>query len=137
MTDTTLKIKPPRILIVEDNEAYRNMIKNAMELTGFSVFAAENGVRGLEIARGEFPDLILLDVYMPQMDGMSMLAELKKDMSLTKIPVIMLTNVQEELEHAIERGAEEALLKSSFTPRQLIDVCQKHLNNQLQSATNA
>lgn len=117
----------PRVLVVEDNEAYRNLVKSAMELAGFEVFDAENGLKGLDIVKVQHPQLVLLDVYMPVMDGMSMLAELKKDVELQKIPVIMLTNVQEELDHAVKTGAEEAILKSSLTPHQIVEACKKYL----------
>lgn len=117
----------PKIMLVEDNEIYRKLVKNAMMVSGLEVLEAENGLRGLEMARVTHPDLIIIDIYMPVMDGMTMLSELKKDAQLMKIPVVMVTNVQEELENAVKNGAEEALLKSSLTPRQLIDVCKKHL----------
>lgn len=135
MTDVTTQIRKPRVLVVEDNEAYRNLVKSTMELAGFEVYDAENGLRGLEIARAQDPDLVLLDVYMPVMDGMSMLVELKKDEVLQKIPVIMLTNVQEELDRAVKTGAEEAILKSSVTPHQIIEACRKHLSSQADSPT--
>ena len=64
----------PKVLLVEDNDVYRKVIKNAMVLSGFDALEAENGLRGLEIARLEKPDLILADVYMPVMDGMMMLS---------------------------------------------------------------
>jgi len=67
------------------------------------------------------------------MDGMNMLGELKKDATLAHIPVVMVTNVQEELDGAVKGGAEEAVLKSSLTPHQLIDVCKKHLSAELAS----
>lgn len=118
-----------KILLIEDNETYRKIIKNAMMISGFEVEDAENGLRGLEAARVNRPDLIVVDIYMPVMDGMTMLKQLKQDESLKTIPVIMVTNVQEELENAVKMGAEEAILKTSLTPRQLIEVCQKHLSH--------
>lgn len=121
-------INKPKILLVEDNETFRKVVKRTMELSGFDIFEAENGLRGLEIARVNKPDLILVDIYMPVMDGMSMLSELKKDEILMKIPVVMVTNVQEELDNAVKAGAEEAILKSSLTPSQMVDVCKKYLD---------
>lgn len=118
-----------KILIVEDNETYRKVLKNAMQVSGFKVLEAENGLRGLEVMRGDRPDLVLIDVYMPVMDGLTMLTEFKRDVQLMNIPAVMLTNVQEELENAVKKGAEEALLKSSLTPNQIIDVCKKHLQS--------
>lgn len=119
--------KKPKVLLVEDNETYRKLVKNAMMIAGFDVLEAENGLRGMEVVRTARPDLAVVDIYMPVMDGMSMLAEMKKDASLMNIPVVMVTNVQEELENAVKAGAEEALLKASLTPRQVIDICRKHL----------
>lgn len=129
MEENTTNVSKSKVLLVEDNEIFRKILINAMRISGFVVLEAENGLRGLEIVRSEHPDLVLLDVYMPVMDGMSMLAELKKDPALLKTPVVMLTNVQEELENAVRAGAEEAILKSSLTPHQIIDVAKKHLNN--------
>ena len=117
----------PKVLLVEDNETYRKLVKNAMMIAGFEVYEADNGLRGLEVVRAAHPDLVVVDIYMPVMDGMAMLTELKKDGELMKIPVVMVTNVQEELENAVKAGAEEALLKSSLTPHQMIDICRKHL----------
>lgn len=129
MSDETANTPKFRILLVEDNDAYRKVVKKAMELEGYTVYEAENGLRGLEIVRAEKPDVVLCDVYMPVMDGMTMLKQFKQDQTLLGVPIVMLTNVQEELENAVKLGAEEALLKSSLTPHQLIEVCKKHLSN--------
>ena len=126
--NTAVHIKP-KILLVEDNETYRKIVKNTMNIFGLDVLEAENGMRALEIARATKPDLILTDVYMPVMDGLSRLVKLKKDEQLSSVPVIVVTIVQEELDQAVKAGAEEALLKSSFTPHQLIDVCKKYLTD--------
>ena len=128
MDQTTNMPKKPKVLLVEDNDTYRKVILNAMRIEGFEAFEAENGQRGLEIARQHQPDLVMVDIYMPVMDGMTMLAEFKKDPALSQIPVVMVTNVQEELDKAVKEGAEEAILKASLTPHQVIDVCRKHLN---------
>ncbi len=118
------------VLLVEDNDTYRKVLSSALRLTGLNVLEAENGLRGLEIVRSVRPKLVLADIYMPVMDGMTMLSEMKKDGELMKIPVVMLTNVQEELDRAVKSGAEEAILKSSLTPSQVHDVCKKYLNTE-------
>ena len=125
MEQTT--VAKPKILLVEDNETYRKVLKNVMMVSGFEVYEAENGQIGLELAKSQQPRLILTDIYMPVMDGMTMMAEIKKDPALSKIPIVMLTNVQEELDRAVKSGAEEAILKSSLTPHQVIDVAKKYL----------
>ncbi len=116
-----------KILIVDDNDTYRNVVKKTMELSGFEVADAVNGQLGLNLAKQFHPELMLVDIYMPVMDGMMLLSELKKDPNLSKIPVVMVTNVQEELDGAVKAGAEEAVLKSSVTPHQIIEICLKHL----------
>lgn len=128
MTDKSNPTAPrTRILVVEDNESYRQILVNALRTVNFEVLDVGNGLRGLEIARTEQIDLAIVDIYMPEMDGLSMLEEMKKDEKLQHIPVVMLTNVQEELENSVKKGADEAILKASLTPRQVIDVCKKHL----------
>ncbi len=119
----------PVILLIDDNETYRKINKNVMLIEGFEVLEATNGREALTLMQTNPPDLILCDVYMPNMDGLSFLTELKKDPSLGKIPVVMVTNVQEELDKAVKVGAEEAVLKSSVTPKQIVEVCRKHLGN--------
>lgn len=118
---------PKKVLVVEDNDTYRKVIVTAIRSGNFTVLEAENGLRGLELTRSEHPDLILLDIYMPEMDGMTMLTEIKRDKELASTRVVMLTNVQEELDHAVKNGADEAILKSSVTPPQIVELCQKYL----------
>ena len=79
------------VLVVEDEEHIRNILKYNLNLDGFDVFVAENGRKGLELARGKKPDVILLDWMMPEMDGMEVLSQLKKDPKTHNIPVFMLT----------------------------------------------
>ena len=128
MNEENTAVKP-KVLLVEDNETFRKVIKNAMMIEGFEVYEAENGQLGLDAALKHHPDLMVIDLYMPVMDGMKMLGAIKANDILRAIPVLMVTNVQEELENAVKHGAEEALLKTSLTPRQLIEVCRKHLSD--------
>ncbi len=125
----------PKVLLVEDNETYRKVVKNAMQLDEFEYYEAENGQKALELVKALKPQIVLCDIAMPVMDGMTFLTEIKKDPELATIPIIMLTNYQEELENAVKAGAEEALLKSSLTPRQLIEVCRKHVFAETPNAT--
>lgn len=115
------------ILIVEDNEAYRKILANALKISGFTVLEAENGEVAMNLVRESPPSLILSDVYMPSMDGFTFLSHLRTGDAFKNIPVVMLTNVEEELENAVKAGAEEAILKSSLTPKQVVEVCRKHL----------
>ncbi len=101
-----------KILIVEDNDELRSIL---VETLGkyFLIFEASNGVEGIEIASQNFPDIILTDLIMPEMDGMEMAKKLKEDISLNHIPVFMLTvlqNSSQKLE-SIESGISEYLEK--------------------------
>jgi len=83
-----------KILIVEDETAYLNLLCNQLTAKGYTVIEAVNGKIGLEKAKTEKPDLILLDVRMPVMDGMAMLDLLRKDATIKSTKVIMLTNLE-------------------------------------------
>ena len=80
-----------RILVVDDEEGIRVLCRVNLELADFEVIEAPNGMAGLEAARAEQPDLIFLDVMMPQMDGWDVLRRRKEDPATAGIPVVMLT----------------------------------------------
>ncbi|MCR4311386.1 MAG: response regulator [Candidatus Taylorbacteria bacterium] len=87
------------LLITEDDASLRNVLKDDLEGDGFIVLEAENGVTGLKIALKEHPDLILLDILMPQMGGVEMLRGLRDANTWGKqVPVILLTNVSPDTE---------------------------------------
>lgn len=92
-----IKIMPnqsPKILIVEDEEDLREAMVDKLTREGFQVNEAKNGEEGLEVALKERPDLILLDIVMPKMDGMTMMKKLRKTNTWgEKVPVILLTNL--------------------------------------------
>jgi len=84
---------PPtkKILIIDDQEMFVKMVSNRLSHSGFTVVSADNGEKGLAVAKKEKPDLILLDVMMPGMDGYTMLLELKKEESIKNTPIIIVT----------------------------------------------
>lgn len=82
-----------KILIVEDEETYRNTLKIALEKEGYEVLLAENGQIGLAMALNRHPDLILIDLIMPKMDGEAMFDQLRYDVWGSKVPAIILTNL--------------------------------------------
>lgn len=118
-----------RILIIEDDGAINSMYKAKFESNGFEVFSAENGADGLVLAQKEKPDLIMLDVILPQLDGFSVLEKLKKDTKTKKIPVVMLTNLgtDEDKEKGEKNGALDYLVKASLTPAQIGDKIKEYL----------
>ena len=99
----------PRILYIEDTENNRILVKRRLEKNGFQVLAAENAEEGLARARAEMPDLILMDMGMPDIDGWSATRQLKADPKLKGIPVIAVTAhaMQGDREKALDAGCDE------------------------------
>jgi two-component system cell cycle response regulator DivK len=93
----------PKILIVEDNEMNRDMLSRRLERRGFAVVMAVDGQQGVEMARSEKPDLVLMDMSLPVMDGWTATQTIKGDAELKAIPVIALTA------HAMEGDREKAM----------------------------
>jgi len=89
------KVDTKRILVVDDDPSIRELLSRYLAREGFIVFEAENGQKGIELAEKEKPDVIILDVMMPGTDGWSVLEHLKSHASLSSIPVIMLTMVDD------------------------------------------
>lgn len=81
------------ILITEDEKSIRNALHDKLSNEGFSILEAKDGEEGLQISLKEHPNLILLDLAMPRMDGMSMLKKLREDEWGKSVPVIILTNL--------------------------------------------
>lgn len=104
------------ILIAEDEQDMRQTLVDAFRHEGFNVLEAKNGKEGLEFALKEHPDLILLDIVMPEMDGMTMAKKLREDERGKDIPIIMLTNFSdvEKVTNALESGVYEYLVKSDW-----------------------
>lgn len=120
-----------KILIVEDDAIINLMYKTKLELDGFEVLSATDGLMGLAMAKKEKKDLILLDIIMPQLDGFTVLAELKRDVRTKDTPVILLTNLgtEEDKERGIKLGAVDYIIKAGLTPAQVSEKVQEYLNN--------
>jgi len=96
-----------KILLIEDDDAIRNSLKTVLEEEGLTVLEAKNGISGLSMAVKEQPDLILLDILMPMMDGWEMLEQLREKDAWGKcVPVIMLTNLSADDDEQIRRIAD-------------------------------
>jgi CheY-like chemotaxis protein len=105
------------ILIVEDETPLQDVLSDVLSKRGYEIVTASNGKEGLERARETQPDLILLDIIMPVMDGLEMLRTLREDEEGRAIDVVLLTNVSdnEKLAEALEIGAFDYLVKSDHT----------------------
>jgi DNA-binding response OmpR family regulator len=116
-----------KVLIVEDDTFLLNIYSNQLESAGFNVFAAEDGEKGLKIAKKEKPNLILLDILLPGKDGFEVLKELKSLKDTKNIAVILLTNLSQkaDLEKGLSLGANDYLIKAHFMPSEVVSKIKK------------
>lgn len=122
--------KTTHVLLVEDDTFLANIYKTKFEMEGFKVSVAENGEIGLADAKKKKPDIVLLDILLPKMDGFTVLKKLKEDDEVKKIPVILLTNLgqKDDVEKGLELGAIDYLIKAHFKPSETVDKVKKALN---------
>jgi len=120
-----------KILVIEDNAQVRDNIQEILELEDFETIAAENGAIGLQLAKEQFPDLILCDVMMPEMDGYSVLTALRQNVSTANIPFIFLTAKADKSERkqGMDLGADDYLAKP-FTYTEILQIIDTHLKKQ-------
>ena len=111
-----------KILIVDDEIEVLRVYSDILKKENFEVVEAKNGIDGLKIALDFKPDLILLDILMPVMDGIAMLKELKIDNAVKNIPVIVLTNFSDtkKIAEAMESGAVGYLIKVDLKNNDLV-----------------
>lgn len=119
------------ILIVEDDAMISSIYQAKFEADGFKVFVAQDGASGLASAKKEKPDLVMLDIILPGLDGFSVLEEIKKDKTTKGVSVIMLTNLATEEDKAKGQklGATDYLVKASLTPGEVSDKVKKILRH--------
>ena len=104
---------PPRILIVDDNETNRDILRTRLGPQGYELIEAGDGEEALAVARQHHPDLILLDVMMPKIDGIEVCRQLKSDAGMPFIPIILVTAKADskDVVAGLEAGADEYLTK--------------------------
>lgn len=119
-----------KILIIEDEEAIRFILEKRLKDAGYLVISAENGIEGLNKARKENPDLILLDLMLPGIDGYQVCSILKRDRRYTNIPIIIITArvQQKDYELAMQLGA-DAFLTKPFESQILLSKIEELLKN--------
>lgn len=110
-----------KILVVDDEANIRELVRFNLEKEGFLVIEAVDGVTAINTVRTEKPDLVVLDLMLPALDGLEVCRVLKKDVATSGIPVIMLTAKGEEIDKVLglEMGADDYLTKP-FSPRELL-----------------
>ena len=110
------------VLIVDDDPVVRRMLQLTFEAEGFDVLTAGDGIEGLEVVRSGHPDVLVLDIMMPKLDGMKVMRELKSDDDLAGIPVILLSAkaTSFDIELGLKAGADDYVTKPC-DPIDLVD----------------
>lgn len=118
-----------KVLIVEDDTFLAGIYANKFEKEGFEVRSAADGEQGFQLAQKELPDVILLDILLPKMDGFEVLEKLKADAKTKKIPVVLLTNLgqKEDVDKGLKLGAADYLIKAHFMPQETVEKVKKVL----------
>ncbi|MBI4135808.1 response regulator [Candidatus Uhrbacteria bacterium] len=118
-----------KILIIEDDTFLAGIYANKFEREGFGVVLAVDGEAGLKSAKKELPDIILLDVLLPKLDGFEVLQQLKAVSALHDIPVVLLTNLgqKEDVDKGLKFGAADYLIKAHFMPAETVEKVKKVL----------
>jgi DNA-binding response OmpR family regulator len=111
------------ILVIEDDKFLRELISKKLIKEGYSVSEAIDGEEGLKKIKGEKPDLVLLDLILPGIDGFEVLSKVKEDTALPPIPIIILSNLgqKEDVEKGLKLGAVDYLIKAHFTPGEIVE----------------
>jgi DNA-binding response OmpR family regulator len=112
----------PRILIIEDDEFLRTLAMNKIQSAGFLVDVAADGAVGYQKYTASKPDLLLLDLMLPTMDGFQILAQMKTENILEPSKIVVFSNLgsEEDIKRVLEFGVKNYIVKSSFTLDQLV-----------------
>lgn len=118
-----------RILIVEDEEIMLDLLQRKLKTHGYEVLVARDGEEGLKLIKEERPDLIIMDLVMPKMDGFMVMEEIQKDEGLKKIPLIVVSNSGQpvEINRVKDLGAKDWLVKTEFNPQELVEKIKNQL----------
>jgi|WetSurMetagenome_2_1015567.scaffolds.fasta_scaffold469536_1 two-component system, OmpR family, alkaline phosphatase synthesis response regulator PhoP len=119
-----------KVLVVDDEHAVRLALNDKLEAAGFEVILANNGIEGLKMAFVNHPDLIVLDILMPKMDGIETLKMLREDSWGKNVPVIILTNISDyyQLEEALKIGISEYMVKAEWSLKDVVERVKAVLN---------
>jgi len=111
------------ILIIEDDKFLRELVARKLLNEAYEVSEAVDGEEGIKKIKEEKPDLILLDLILPGIDGFEVLSKMKEDPALASIPVIILSNLgqKDDVEKGLKMGAIDYLIKAHFTPGEIIE----------------
>lgn len=114
--------KKNAILLIEDDPMISTMYQTKFSMEGYAIDTATDGATGLEKAKNDTPDIILLDIILPKLDGFAVLKEIKADPSLKNVPVILLSNLgqDDDVKKGKDLGANDYFIKSNHTPAEIV-----------------
>jgi len=112
-----------KILIIEDDKFIRDLISTKLAQENYEVLEAKSGKEGIQKIKKEKPDLVLLDLILPEIDGFEVLARIKTDPTIASIPVVILSNLdqKEHIQKCEKMGAVAYFVKAHLTPTELIE----------------
>lgn len=121
---------PKKVLLIEDDLFLTDIYLTKFEQAGYKVDIASDGKIGLQKLRQTKPDILLLDLVIPEIDGFILLEQMKKDDNLKNIPVLVLSNrgSDQDVQRAKALGADDYLVKSQYTPSEVVAKAQELLN---------
>ncbi|MDD4874820.1 MAG: response regulator [Candidatus Pacebacteria bacterium] len=118
-----------KILVVEDEQILAEMYQDKFKKEGFEVIAAKDGKEGIKMMREQKPALVLLDILLPNENGIDFLKKQKKDPELSSIPIIVFSNFDdpETKKETLDLGVKEYLIKSNHNPREIVEQIKKYI----------
>ena len=118
-----------KVCIVDDEENIREIYETILKKSGYDVITAANGAEGLKLIKEQRPDVVLADIMMPEVDGIEMISEIRKDKDLIGIPVVVMTNIdnEETFKKAGELSTSFYLIKSLFGPEKVVSIVDEAL----------
>ena len=114
---------PKKILLIEDDDMLRGLITKRLTKGGYQIVQSIDGISGLKAVEDEKPDLVLLDIVLPGIDGYEILGKIKNNALLSKTPVVMLSNLsqKDDVEKALKLGAADYFIKINFTSEEVLE----------------
>lgn len=118
-----------KILIIEDDKFLRDLLSRKLQEEKFEIVTAIDGEEGIKKTNEEKPDMVLLDLILPSINGFEVLKKVKENPKTSAIPVIILSNLgqREDVERALNGGAKDYLIKANFTLDEILEKIKKYL----------
>ena len=126
-----MMVETKKILLAEDDVFMLEIMSEKLRKNGFEVNIAKNGEDCMRVLSSFRPDIVLLDILMPKIDGFEILRRMRESESLSNIPVVILSNLgqKEEIQRALNLGAKDYIIKSNFTTNEIVEKINAVLRN--------